>query len=113
MRGLPSVSLETFCVTNDWLPAFYQTLPDYLEDYKAVGLRPLKIGEEAIVKLSDFQLAGGEMKSVRTSFNTAYNYKGLHAFKQKFNPNWEPRTLIHPGVQNLPAVALAISAVSS
>jgi phosphatidylglycerol lysyltransferase len=250
-----------FCVTNDWLPAFYQTLPDYLEEYKSAGLRALKIGEEAIVKLSDFQLAGGEMKSVRTSVNkmtrlgfsqevmqppydpafldalekvsnewmleqngkemkfsmgwfdreylnttpvlvvrdnenqvvafanlvgeyqnnelavdlmrhrssapagvmdflfvsmltyareagyatfnlglsglagvgessadpaiekamhfiytsvnTAYNYKGLHAFKQKFNPTWEPRYLIHPGVQNLPAVALAISAVSS
>jgi phosphatidylglycerol lysyltransferase len=53
------------------------------------------------------------MHFIYTSVNTAYNYKGLHAFKQKFYPTWEPRYLIHPGVQNLPAVALAISAVSS
>lgn len=250
-----------FCASNDWIPAYYQTLPDYLEQYRSAGLRWLKLGEEAIVPLAGFQLAGGEMKSLRTSVNkmtrlgfsqsvlgpphapeildeleaisnewmlerngkemkfsmgwfdraylnttpiliikdetgkavafanlvneyqnnelavdlmrhrsdapagvmdylfvsmltyaretgfatfnlglsglagvgeasedpaiekamhfiyrtvnTAYNFKGLHNFKQKFNPTWEPRYLVYPGLQNLARVALSVSAVSS
>ena len=255
------LGFKEICESNDWMPVFYQTLPDYLESYRNAGLRSLKIGEEAIVSLAGFQLAGGEMKSLRTSVNkmtrlgysqeivqpphsqefldqleiisnewmlerngkemkfsmgwfdrtylnttpvlvvkdqegkiiafanlvseyqnrelavdlmrhlsnapagvmdylfvsmisyakdqgfatfnlglsglagvgestsdpaiekamhfiytsvrTAYSFRGLHNFKQKFNPTWEERYLIYPGLQNLPIVALAVSAVSS
>lgn len=259
-----STAIQSFvdlCSTNDWLPVFYQTKPDLLEFYNSAGLNHLKIGEEAIVHLSRFQLAGGEMKSLRTSVNKmtrlgytakvvepphsaqlldllkqisdewmmdrkgkemkfsmgwfdreylnttpilliedqegkiiafanlvseyqspgmavdlmrhikdapagtmdflfvsmlqyarekgfetfnlglsgmagvgesssdpaiekalhfiyqnvnlAYNFRGLHAFKEKFQPEWSPRYLIYPGLQNLPIVAMAVSAVSS
>jgi phosphatidylglycerol lysyltransferase len=37
-----------------------------------------------------------------------YNYQGLHAFKDKFNPEWSPRYLIYPGFANLPAVTVAL-----
>ena len=33
-----------------------------------------------------------------------YNYKGLHNFKEKFHPNWEPRYLAYPGPASLPVV---------
>ena len=36
--------------------------------------------------------------------NQFYNYKGLHAFKAKFDPQWSPRYLIYPGPASLPAV---------
>lgn len=41
-------------------------------------------------------------------FNQFYNFKGLHAFKEKFQPTWFPRYLIYPDAASLPAVALAI-----
>ena len=40
--------------------------------------------------------------------NQFYNFKGLHAFKEKFRPLWSPRYLIYAEVSSLPAVALAI-----
>ena len=40
--------------------------------------------------------------------NRFYSFKGVHAFKEKFAPRWEPRYLIHPGAASLPAVALAL-----
>lgn len=59
----------TFCRRNDWLPAFYQTLPDYLESYRAAGLIALCVGHEAIVDLQTFTLEGGAMKTVRGAVN--------------------------------------------
>jgi len=40
--------------------------------------------------------------------NQFYNFKGLHAFKEKFNPEWSPRYLIYPGVANLTGAWLAV-----
>jgi phosphatidylglycerol lysyltransferase len=37
-----------------------------------------------------------------------YNFKGLHAFKAKFHPQWAPRYLVYPGAASLPSVALAL-----
>ena len=54
-----------FCQINDWDPAFYQTLPDYLEHYQAAGLQALCIGSEAVVDVQNFTLSGGAMKSLR------------------------------------------------
>lgn len=251
-------AFQAFCFGNDWLPSFYQTLPDYLAAYRAAGLKALKIGEEAVVDLATFTLKGGEMKSLRTAasklerlgytcrlsqppheaalldslqaisdtwlagrkemkfslgwferayldttpilsvldpqgqvvafanlvdeyqnhevavdlmrhrtelpsgtmdylfvnliqtaqqmgyrgfnlglsglagvgetssdpaieralhylythVNTAYNFRGLHSFKEKFSPAWSPRYLIYPNLANLPMVALALSDLS-
>jgi phosphatidylglycerol lysyltransferase len=40
--------------------------------------------------------------------NQFYNFKGLHQFKEKFNPYWEPRYLICPNPASLPAVLTAL-----
>ena len=40
--------------------------------------------------------------------NRFYSFKGVHDFKDKFAPRWEPRYLIYPGTASLPAVALAL-----
>ena len=57
------------CGINDWLPAFYQVLPEYLEHYRSAGLQVLPIGQEAIVDLQAFTLAGGENKGLRSAVN--------------------------------------------
>jgi phosphatidylglycerol lysyltransferase len=43
----------------------------------------------------------------------SYNFKGLHSFKEKFQPEWQPRYLIYPGLPNLPIVAVALNDLSS
>ncbi|HBE79886.1 MAG TPA: hypothetical protein DDW65_19220 [Firmicutes bacterium] len=40
--------------------------------------------------------------------NQFYNFKGLHNFKNKFQPHWEPRYLIYPGPASLPLVLTAL-----
>jgi phosphatidylglycerol lysyltransferase len=40
--------------------------------------------------------------------NQFYNFKGLHAFKEKFHPVWSPRYLIYSGTAALPAVLAAL-----
>lgn len=60
---------KAYCAGNDWTPAFYQTLPDYLDSYRAAGLQMVCIGHEAIVDLGTFTLAGGANKSLRSAIN--------------------------------------------
>lgn len=40
--------------------------------------------------------------------NRFYNFQGLHGFKNKFNPRWEPRYLIYPSLAALPDVVVAL-----
>jgi phosphatidylglycerol lysyltransferase len=37
-----------------------------------------------------------------------YNFKGLHEYKNKFHPEWQPRYLIYPGAAALPSVVLGL-----
>lgn len=40
--------------------------------------------------------------------NQFYNFKGLHAYKGKFRPHWQPRYLVFPGYGSLMNVAVAL-----
>lgn len=40
--------------------------------------------------------------------NQFYNFQGLHAYKDKFRPRWEPRYLIYPSFAALPDVVIAL-----
>jgi phosphatidylglycerol lysyltransferase len=62
-------SFDEFCMYNDWRIAFHQTLPDFLPIYQKLGFRKLKIGDDAIVNLSDFSLDGKEAKKLRHTIN--------------------------------------------
>ena len=40
-----------------------------------------------------------------------YNFQGLRAYKDKFNPVWEPHYLVYPGGLKLPRIAADVSAL--
>jgi phosphatidylglycerol lysyltransferase len=40
--------------------------------------------------------------------NRFYNFKGLHAYKEKFRPCWQSRYLIYPNIAALPDVVVAL-----
>jgi len=42
-----------------------------------------------------------------------YNFQGLRAFKQKFNPIWQPHYLVYRGTLTLPRVLAAAAALVS
>jgi phosphatidylglycerol lysyltransferase len=58
-----------FCRDNDWGAAFHQTLPDLLPVYRGVGLKKLKVGDEAVIDLTAFDLNGKERKDLRHKVN--------------------------------------------
>ncbi len=53
------------------------------------------------------------MHFVYENVNQFYNFKGLHAFKEKFHPEWSPRYLIYGGTANLAQAWLAVTQANS
>ncbi|HVN53866.1 MAG TPA: flippase-like domain-containing protein [Anaerolineaceae bacterium] len=60
---------KQYCAKNDWQPAFYQVLPDNLEQYRGAGLDVVGIGQEAIIDLRNFTLEGKSAKDIRSPYN--------------------------------------------
>ena len=54
-----------FCRSNDWRVAFHETLPDLVPVYRRLGFKKLKVGDDAVVDLAQFDLAGRSMKKIR------------------------------------------------
>lgn len=62
-------AFQQLCARNDWIPAFYQTLPETLPSYRQAGFEAQVIGQEAVVDLHTFSLSGHAVKPLRTSAN--------------------------------------------
>lgn len=58
-----------FCKENDWRIGFHQALPDFLPIYEKLGFRKLKVGDDAIVDLTQFTLEGSAGKEFRHTVN--------------------------------------------
>jgi phosphatidylglycerol lysyltransferase len=48
------------------------------------------------------------LRYIYQNVNRFYNFRGLHAFKEKFHPTWTPRYLAYPTPSSLPAVSIAL-----
>jgi len=62
-------AFTNFCGDNDWGLGLHQTLPDFLPIYTHMGFRKMKIGDDAIVDLSQFDLHGRDKKDLRNRVN--------------------------------------------
>jgi len=68
------------------------------------GLSPLAgVGEHP-----DDPLAEKALNFIFDNMNQFYNFRGLHGFKAKFLPRWEPRYLVFPAYTALPSTGLAL-----
>jgi phosphatidylglycerol lysyltransferase len=59
------------CRKNGWTPCLYEAAEDRLSSYEKMGLRSLKIAEEALIDLEEFSLAGGKRAGLRAMVNKA------------------------------------------
>jgi len=78
---------------------------------KARGASTFSLGLSALSGLgenSDNLSAERALRYIYEHVNRFYNFKGLHAFKEKFHPQWQPRYLIYPGLSSLPMVGTAL-----
>lgn len=79
--------------------------------FKAKGYDGFNLGLSALVSSIESaaspRLAQG-MHYLYTHLNQFYNFTGLHEYKDKFNPRWESRYLIYPGLVSLVDVVVAL-----
>jgi phosphatidylglycerol lysyltransferase len=71
------------CRENGWAAAFYQTLPDFVPIYRSLRLKKLKIGDAAMVDLSDFSLQGKSKRELRSKVRQL-EAMGIHT--REFQP---------------------------
>jgi phosphatidylglycerol lysyltransferase len=71
-----------FCRSNDWGVAFHQTLPNFLPVYHKLGLKRLKIGDEATVDLTNFSLHGRRRRKLRANVNK-FEENGFHIVEHR------------------------------
>ncbi len=79
-----------------------------METLKAEGFRTLNLGMAPLAGLSDHSRAPAWNHVARQIFDHGerfYNFRGVRAFKEKFDPDWQPRYLAVAG-QGLPVLSL-------
>jgi phosphatidylglycerol lysyltransferase len=76
-------------------------------EWFSLGMAPLSGFEQSPVA-SLWNRAGAFIYEHGESF---YNFQGLRAYKEKFNPVWEPRYLAWPGGLRLPRILADVSAL--
>ncbi len=59
------------CRHNGWTPCIYEAAEESLGVYRGLGLRALKMAEEAIVDLGSWSLAGGKRAALRAMVHKA------------------------------------------
>lgn len=70
----------------------------------SLGLSPLAGADDA----AESAATSSVRRFLYTRLNSAYNFQGLHAFKDKFATRWEPRYLLYSGSLALASASCAV-----
>ena len=76
---------------------------------RAQGLLGLDLGLAPFANVDDSSLAGRTLHVVYERGSTAFNFEGLRAYKQKWDPVWESRYICYENEADLPKLAAAIT----
>ena len=60
-----------FCAAQDWQPIFYFARSELRPIFSQCGLKSFKVGEDARLSVTDFNLKGGKFQNLRTACNKA------------------------------------------
>ena len=73
-----------YCSRNDWTPCIYEAAEERLPVYQSLGLRSLKMAEEAVLSLPDFTLSGNKRANLRAMVNkTAKSGMTVRAYNRE------------------------------
>jgi phosphatidylglycerol lysyltransferase len=81
------------------------------QHFKERGYDGFNLGLSALSGVGDSEQSPRLERAIHYLYkhlNQFYNFKGLHAYKEKFHPRWEPRYLIYPKLAALPDVVIAL-----
>jgi phosphatidylglycerol lysyltransferase len=87
-----------------------------LEWAKAQGYASFSLGQAPLTGIgehNDDPRVEQALRRLSEYFRRFINFKGLHSFKEKFNPRWEPRYVVYLGVASLPGVITTLLRVNS
>jgi phosphatidylglycerol lysyltransferase len=73
----------------------------------ALGMAPMSGSERSPV--APLRARAGNFLYEHGGF--LFNFRGLRAYKEKFNPVWEPHYLVYPGALKLPGIVADVSAL--
>ncbi|MEG3436861.1 phosphatidylglycerol lysyltransferase domain-containing protein [Pannus brasiliensis CCIBt3594] len=82
-----------------------------LQNFKEKGYDSFNFGLSALAGVGETPNANRLEKVLAYLYkhlNQFYNFQGLHTYKAKFHPRWEPRYLIYPSHRVLPEVVVAL-----
>jgi phosphatidylglycerol lysyltransferase len=83
---------------------------------KENGYSSFSLGLSAIVGVgekSDDPQVEKALHTISEYVSRFYNFKGLHNFKEKFHPDWQPRYIAYRGASSLPQVLTSLLQVHS
>ena len=73
----------------------------------ALGMAPMSGSERS--PIAPLRARAGNFLYEHGGF--LFNFRGLRAYKEKFNPVWEPHYLVYPGALKLPGIVADVSAL--
>lgn len=109
MYQLDQVSPDLMRYAQDAPPGIMDYL--FLESmlhFKTQGVSGFNLGLAPLAHVGEEESSSVTEKAINLLYNNFYNFKGLHNFKLKFGPRWEPRFLIYPNLVALPKINMAI-----
>ena len=80
-----------------------------IERCRAQGLLGLDLGLAPFSNADENTIAGRTLRAVYERGGSAFNFEGLRAYKQKWDPVWEPRYICYETDADLPKLAAAIT----
>ncbi len=84
--------------------------------YQQAGFKRFNLGLSALSGLGSSETSPRlekAMAALADHLDRFYSFRGLHSYKAKFRPSWEPRYLIYPSLAALPDVILALMRLDS